>query len=355
MRDIYLAGVAAWLPPAVSAKQAAARGEYAEEDLAANGIRCVPVAGAGDAPPDMASRAAATALARAAERVPTTDVGLVLHACLYHQGRDYFWSPASYVQRSAGLSAATAVQVGQMSNGGMAAVEVAAGYLGSGRATAALVTTADRFCQPGFDRWQADYGIVYGDGAAAAVLSTAGGFARFAGMRTLTDPTLEQMHRGTVPLTDTVGAVPIDVRRAKREYVMSVGLESVLQRSTGGLAAVIDGALADAGCSRDELKLLVLPNLGHQLLAGQYLGPLGLPAEQTLMAWGAHTGHLGAGDQLAAVAHLVESRMVEPGDQVLLIGAGGGFSWSAAVLSIEAVPDWPEPTAAPGLPDDVRA
>ncbi len=350
--QIYLAGAAAWLPPAESAKQATARGDYAEEDLAANGIRCVPVAGATDTPPDMAARAAATALARAGT---PADIGLVLHASLYHQGRDHFWSAASYVQRAVEVRGATAVNVGQMSNGGMAAIELAAGCLRGGRAAAALVTTADRFCLPGFDRWRADYGIVYGDGAAAAVLSTVGGFARLTGLRTLTDATLEQLHRGTAPLTDTTGAGPVDVRRAKREYVTSVGLESVLRRSGQGAAAVVDGALAEAGYRRSELSVVVLPNLGHQLLAGQYLGPLGLSAEQTLMGWGAHTGHLGPGDQLAAVAHLVESGRVRPGDRVLLLGAGGGFSWSAATLSIESAPEWPEPTATPELPADVRA
>lgn len=343
--EVRVAAAAAWLPRATSAKSAVAAGEYTEDELTVNGIRCVPTAGADDTPPRMAALAGATALARAGD----VRADLVLHASLYHQGRDYFWSPASYVQRELALGGAFAVNVGQMSNGGLAAFELGVGHVLSGRSGNVLLTTADRFCGPGFARWSGDYGIVYGDGATALVLSARSGFARLLGLRSLTDPSLELMHRGTDPLTATVSARPVDVRAAKRSYLGVVGLESILERSAAGVRHVVDAVLADAGVGIGDLAKVVLPNLGHQVLAAQYLAPLGIAAEQTLMDWGAHTGHLGAGDQLGAVARLVETRAVAPGDRVLLLGAGGGFSWTAAVLAIDEVPEW-EHTARVDVP-----
>lgn len=344
-----MAGAAAWLPPAVSAKAAVAAGDYTQDELPVNGIVCVPVAGEDDVPPGMAALAGRAALDRAGAGV---DVGLVLHASLYHQGRDYFWPPASYVQRELALDGAFSVNVGQMSNGGLAAFELAVGQVGSGRVASALVTTADRFCGPGFARWSADYGIVYGDGATATVLSGERGFARLAALRSVTDPSLEMMHRGTAALTATVSAEPVDVRAAKRSYLGAVGLESILERSARGVRHVVDAALADSGDRIADLARVVLPNLGHQVLAVQYLAPLGLSTGQTLMDWGAHTGHLGAGDQLGGVARLVETGQVARGDRVLLLGAGGGFSWTAAVLVIDEVPEW-EHSARVELPAEV--
>ncbi len=346
--DLYLAGAAAWLPPAVSAKQAAANGGYSEDELNANGIVCAPEGS--DSPPEMAARAAETALSRSG--VVPDDVALVLHAHSYHQGQA-FWSPASYVARSAGLASAAAINVAQMSNSGMAAVELALPYLAARPGAAALVTAADRFTAPSFDRWAADLGIVYGDGAAALVLSTTGGFARVRSMRTWTDASLEQLHRGNVPFSDHPGAEPVNVRRTKVEYVTEVGLPSVIARSTAGVTSVVSGALADAGAAMDDMAVVVLPNLGRNVVTAQYLQHLEVTPERTLLDWTAYTGHLGGGDQLAAVARLVETKRVSAGEHVLLVGAGGGFSWSAAVVEVLDVPDWPEQTAMPELPAEI--
>ncbi|OLF09971.1 hypothetical protein BU204_32275 [Actinophytocola xanthii] len=347
--DLYLAGAAAWLPPAVSAKQVAANGGYSEEELTANGIVCAPEGT--DSPPEMAARAAATALSRS-PGVTSEDIALVLHAHSHHQGQA-FWSPASYVAREIGVTGAVAVNIGQMSNSGMAALELALPYLAARPGAAALVTAADRFRAPSFDRWSADLGIVYGDGAAALVVSGGGGFAKVLSMRTRTDPSLERLHRGNVPFTDHAGAEPVNVRRTKVEYVTEVGLPSIIERSTAGVMSVVSGALADAGLGMDQMAVVVLPNLGRHVLAAQYLQHLELTPERTLMDWTAHTGHLGGGDQLAAVARLVETKRVSAGQHVLLVGAGGGFSWSAAVVEVLEVPDWPEQTAMPELPADV--
>lgn len=58
-----------------------------------------------------------------------------------------------------------------MCNGGAAAIEFSASRIqGDPATTRALVTTAERFCAPTFDRWGSDFGIAYGDGATAVLL-----------------------------------------------------------------------------------------------------------------------------------------------------------------------------------------
>ncbi len=354
MHDVYLAGAAAWLPPATSPAAALAAGGYTADENLSNKIVCLPTAGPDDHPTEMAVRAGTTALARAG--VDPDGVGLVLHASLYHQGRDFFWSPVSHVQHGLGLTSAYSVNVGQMSNGGMAALSLAVAHLKAGVSPHAVVTTGDRFCEPGFFRWTADYGIVYGDGATAAVLSTAGGFAKLLAFNSLTDPALERLHRGTEPLTAAMAAGPsgavVDVRAVKKSYLIEVGVQHVLEATDAGMKKIVADTLAQAELTVEDMRWVVLPSMGHALLEAQFLKPFGILEEQTTMSFGARTGHLGAGDQIASLAHLAETGALAPGDRVLLLGSGGGFSWSAAVLQIESAPQWPEATTHVELPDE---
>ncbi|MCZ9343319.1 3-oxoacyl-ACP synthase, partial [Streptomyces sp. TRM76130] len=119
------------------------------------------------------------------------DISLVLHACTYFQGHD-LWAPASYIQQAAVGNDCLSSEVRQLSNGGMAALELGVAYLEAGRGRrAVLITTGDRFCPPGFDRWNTDPGTVCGDGGTAMVLSAEGGFARLRSLVTVSDPALE--------------------------------------------------------------------------------------------------------------------------------------------------------------------
>jgi hypothetical protein len=56
--------------------------------------------------------------------------------------------------------------------------------------------------------------------------------------------------------------------------------------------------------------------------------------------WSRTVGHLGAGDQFAGLARLIELCEVRPGDPVLLLGVGAGFTWSGAMVEILELPDW---------------
>ncbi|MEV4517227.1 ketoacyl-ACP synthase III family protein [Dactylosporangium sp. NPDC049525] len=343
-QPLYLAAAAAWLPPPMELTTLAGQGA---DEFVTNGIVSIPVAGPDDAPPVMAARAAQTALARAAALHQQDDVVLVLYANTYHQGQNSFWSPASYVQRSAGVSGAAAINVGQASNGGMAALDLAAGYLSARGSGAALITAADRFCEPGIVRWAADYGAVYGDGAAAVVVSTSGGFARIVSVHTSTDAELEQMHRGNTRFQPAPTGALVDVRLSKVQFITDFGLDNLLHRLSTGMRSVVDAALTRAGCDLADMAVVVLPNLNRKMLTDQYLEPLALDPDRTLVEWSSRVGHLGAADQLAGVAHLVESGRVARGDRVLLVGTGSGLSWSAAVLEILDVPVWAERTAEP--------
>jgi 3-oxoacyl-[acyl-carrier-protein] synthase III len=331
--DVFVAGVGSWLPPAVDVEEAVADGRYDPADHAADEYLSITVAG-DEAPPDMAVRAGQQALARSG--IPADDIAVLLHASLWYQGVD-FWPAASYVhQRVLGEGRyAPAIDIHQMSNGSMAAIELAASYLAAdpGR-RAALVTTADRLAPPGFDRWRSDLrGIVYGDGAAALVLAREG-FARLRSIVTITDSTLEGMYRGGQPFGTVSGHAgqPVDNRARRAEFAAGADTGVHGRRILSGLTEVIERPLAEAGLKLADVSRIVFPNLGATALRKAYLEPLGLDLAATAWEWGRRTGHVGAADQIIGLGNVAAHGRIVPGDAVLLVGVGAGFSWTGAVV-----------------------
>jgi 3-oxoacyl-[acyl-carrier-protein] synthase-3 len=333
--DLYIAGLARHLPATMEVATAVADGRYDAEEQAANDAS-VTVA-TGQAPPGLAAAAGGLALERSG--VPAGSVSLLLHASAWFQGVDY-WPAASYVHREVlgGNRRAPALDVAQMCNGALGAVELAASHLMAVRdRRAALVTTADRFEDPGFDRWRGDVGgIVYGDGAAALVLAREG-FARLSSVCTVVDTDLEAMYRGAEEFSAAPGRT-VDIRARRRAFM--AGTEGVADRTTAGLTESLELALEEAGVKLDEIARFVWPNVGLHTLRTRYLAPFGLEVAATAWHWGRRTGHVGAADQLTGLADLVETGTVGPGERVMLIGIGAGFSWSCAVVEVLTRPAW---------------
>jgi 3-oxoacyl-[acyl-carrier-protein] synthase III len=326
---LYIAGLGHRLPGTVDVAKAVADGRYDPTEQAANQYVSVTVSD-DQAPPEMAVEAARIALGRSG--IETGRMALLLHASVRFQGLE-FWPAAAYVHREVlgGVRHAPAVDVHQMCNGTAGAMEMAASYLlADPRREAALITTADTFAEPGFDRWRSDVsGTVYGDGAAAVVLARTG-FARLRSICTVMDTDLEAVYRGDQPFTARPDR-PVDVRTRRREFMTARG-HGIADRTAAGLVEVVERTLADAGAKLSDIARFVFPNVGLGILCDCYLAPLGLDVPATTWEWGRHTGHVGAADQLIGLARLLEEGVRGP---VMLIGIGAGFSWTCVVLEID--------------------
>lgn len=331
--NLYIAGVSSWLPEPMTLEAAEEAGLCDRRLVWRTGIQSVCVAKR-ESGPEMAALAAPAALRQAG--CDAVDVDLLLHAATYYQGHD-LWPPASYVQRTVLDNNCPAIEVRQMSNGGMAALELAASYLvADDTRSNALITTGDRFCLPGYDRWRSDPGTICGDGGTAAVVSKWGGFARLCSLVTLSDSSLEKMSRGTDPFGVAPFSVrkPIDSGGQREEFVAEMGLDFVMEHIDTGQREAVDRALTDADAKLSEIDWFVSPSLGRSRIKAHFLDPLGIDLERTTWSWGRHVGHLGAGDQIAGLHHLAATGELDGGERCLLLGVGAGFSWSAAVVDI---------------------
>ncbi|WP_158852438.1 ketoacyl-ACP synthase III family protein [Saccharothrix deserti] len=327
--DVWITGTGGVLGELLPVRQAVTDGRYAAADAAEAGMTSVSVSV--ESPPEMAVRAGRLALG-------TASPGLHLHGAARFQGID-LWSASCWIASRLlpGPLAGLSMQVNALCNSGLAALELAATTLTARQdLREALITVADWFPEPAVDRWNLDSGVLLGDGGAAAVLGRGGGQLRLLSCVSWTDPSLEGLQRGNEPFHAASPAVlkPLVLRRLAREFYAVSGRSpaSVVDAHVTGVRTVVAQALAEAGTTLDEARWAVPPFVGRTSFRFGYAQPLGLDPARTLVDLGLSTGHMGGVDHLYALDHLLRGDLLAPGDKVVLIGVGGGFTFSCAVL-----------------------
>ena len=196
--DIYVAGVASSAPP----REPIGQGRYEPGEQDEHAYESVSVASDNETVVGMAIRAGQLALTRSG--ADPAEVSLLLHAHVWYQGLD-MWSPSSYIHHAllGGNRTAQPLELNGQCAGLVAALQLAAEHLvADPDRRAAVVTTAERFAMPAFDRWHAEGAhINFGDGAAGVVLARGRGVARLVAARSAVDTTLELMYRGNNEFT----------------------------------------------------------------------------------------------------------------------------------------------------------
>lgn len=339
--DIYISSAATWLGEKEFVRDAVADGRYDAEEAVEDDFESIRVAG--DVPAvEMATAAAERALERS--DVDHAHFDLVVHASVGFQGLDH-WSPAQYIQARTVGGSASAVEIKQASNGGLAALDLTAAYLAHHDApSAALLTTADNYGLPAFDRYRSDKGLTRGDGATALVLNRSGGVARLLSTVVLSDITHEALYRGDRPWGDAYGhdGHPVDMRRRRVEYLSKgVDIWKLIESANLKQQEAIRTALKDAGIDSGDVAWWVFPNAGRGVVDWELRRrDFGIEEERTLWSWGRTVGHIGAGDQAAGVTRLLETGAARKGDRVVLAGIGAGFTFGCAVLEVLDGPTW---------------
>jgi 3-oxoacyl-[acyl-carrier-protein] synthase-3 len=304
----------------------------ASESAVPLGIEHVHVAPADMIAPDLAVKAVGKASITSSRSAANVD--LLLHAWTYDQGHS-FWSPAHYIARELGVTDGLISGVQQMCNGGAVSLDVAMTYLASGRASNALLTTADIFRGPHFDRWKSDSGIVYGDGGTALLLEhdvDARPSSHYIRKHVEVPlPHAEALHRNTSVFEHTDQATFVDVRRTKKQFMERYEgnfKHDMMSATSRAVKMLLDGAIDDPPA---QVRYAALPRLGFTITKGTYAPSLDW-CEQVDSELASHSGHLGAGDLYANIDYAIGHALIPPGKFGLFISAGGGFTISATLM-----------------------
>lgn len=342
--NVFLSALGCWLPTAYAASEAVAAGLYDATVFAESRLRGVLVAGS-ESPPEMAVRAARTALGRSPGGAAA--IGTVLHGSTFYQGPE-MWSPSAYIMRELGITGAGGTEIRNGCNSMLTGVELAAGLLSSQPDSRPdiLLTTADNFNSPLFNRWDSGpMGVIAADAASAVVISRATGFARVDAVVSRVYPEFEAMARGDEPLfppTGSAGRRIATVERAQQfnERVREIGGVSVADGIAKACSETALAAVDEAGFDVGDLRWVLVPNGDEATTRNCMMGPLGLDVSRSQWEFGCGIGHASSSDQFIALDHLLRTGQLDAGDHVLLFGGAPGWSAVAVVLTITEVPLW---------------
>jgi 3-oxoacyl-[acyl-carrier-protein] synthase III len=338
---VYISGIGAYLPRAVTSEEAIADGRYDEETYRLTGLQRTHIAD--DEPAlDMAVTAARTALARAGKDI--TDVETVVHASNENQGADGA-SRVGYVLRELGGNEIHTMEVRQGCNGMLGAIDVGVGYLtGAAGMSTALLTAAESFSTPLIDRWRGfGPGVIMGDGGASLLLSSEAGFAQILAANSGTISELEQWHRGAeslLPQQDTTYR-PIDMTQRTVDFMATgVSLPDVIERLAKFNVALCRRTLVDAGINVADVTRVIANNADERMLEQCYMQPLGLPMSRTSWDIGRGVGHVGACDQTISLDRLLLDGALGPGDHAMLLSSGPGMVNTCVIVKVLSAPAW---------------
>ncbi|MFD9460107.1 ketoacyl-ACP synthase III family protein [Streptomyces sp. NPDC060027] len=319
-----------WLPPT---KEGAPDGELSSADVERIGVTELYVASADIAPPQMAALAVGSALEGSGTE--PADIGLLVHSFSYHQGFD-MWSPAHYIAHRAGILDGLPVNVQQLCNGGAVALQLAAKWLVATPDTStALVTSADRFGPPGFNRWSSDDDAAYSDSATAVLLGRTGeghDFLHLLSLEMVTDSEWEVQLRGddafsSVPLGH---GAPVDLRRANKVFRESGAAARMVKLGVPKMHELVQRALRVAGIGREDISCVALPRLTRTMREGMFKPTISdvIGGDPRYLECG--TGCLGAGDFLANLVDIEDG--LDPGEFGMIIQGTGGYTFTCAVV-----------------------
>ncbi|MFE0818589.1 ketoacyl-ACP synthase III family protein [Streptomyces sp. NPDC058794] len=338
---MYISSVGTYLPRHVTAEEAIAEGLYDQELYDTVGWRGTHVAD-GLSAPDMAVRAARTALDRLGE--DGEPVASFLHSGAFYQGPAEISVPG-YIMRELGLDAIPSLDVRQGCNGMLVSLETAIGQLtGAAQYGNALITAAENHSTPLVDRWRGFApGIVMGDGAAAVTLSTDGGFAEVLAVNSSTLPLLEGWHRGNDDLLPPQEAKfePLSLARTVAEFTESVlPMTDAIERISGFSLDLVQRSLVDAGLNASDVAALISVNADGRALEQWFLEPLGIRPKATSWETGRTIGHVGGCDQFISLERMLAAGTLVPGDHAVLHAAAPGWSGTTVAIRITDRPSW---------------
>jgi 3-oxoacyl-[acyl-carrier-protein] synthase-3 len=230
------------------------------------------------------------------------------------------------MQALLGATNAAAFDISAACSGFIYALSVAEGHIAAGRGEIALVVSTEKMS--GIVDWtDRKTCVLFGDGAGAAVVRKASNGRGLLSSYIRSDGTLaELLWRPAGGLT-----IPFDIAvlEQKTHLVKMAGRE-VFKAAVRSMAEAADQALLRAGLTSDDITLLV-PHQANMRIIEATARYANIPMSKVYVNVHRY-GNMSSATVPIALDEAIEEGRLKPGDNVLMVAFGAGFTWGSAVL-----------------------
>jgi 3-oxoacyl-[acyl-carrier-protein] synthase-3 len=286
------------------------------------GIRERRIADADVGAADMGAAAARIAMCRAGVQPGEVDLIVVATATPDR----LLPATACDIQALLGATNAAAFDVSAACSGFIYALSVAEGQIAAGRAEIALVISTEKMT--GIVDWtDRSTFVLFGDGAGVAVVRRSTNGRGLISSFLRSDGTLAEL------LWRPAGGlkIPFDlaVIEDKSHYVKMAGGE-VFKAAVRSMAEAADQALLRAGLTGEDIDLFI-PHQANMRIIEATARYASVPMEKVFVNVDRY-GNMSSATIPVALDEAIESGRLKPGDLVLMVAFGAGFTWASAVI-----------------------
>ena len=337
--DVYILSCGSYLSETLTpAYDGVKIGDYSLDDYTKMGYKSISIVSDECTVESMAVHVATKIMHNA--NVNGKELAALTFNAVHRHGHPQLWCPASYLQHELNAEGALPFSIYQGCNGQLQSISMLSYILQCSDKPYALSVASDKFSSGGINRWNGDYGIVYGDAASALILSRKSGILKILDMYTVSDASLESMHRFDSPFMANdinLHDKQYNIKATKKEFIKNFGKSKITDATKKSMAKLWSKIFSNNGITPEDVKYFVVPNLAEDILNDNYFSIYPNMKKKSLWFYGSTVGHLGASDVCVSLDYLCKNAMLNTGDKVLCIGAGAGFSWSFMLLEKTAM------------------
>ncbi len=286
------------------------------------GIRERRIAGSGETTSTLCTVAARQALARAA--LPADAVDLVI--CATTTPDQLLPNTASIVQQRLGAARAGAFDVNAACTGFLCALSVATQFIRTGTLERVLVVAGETLSR--FTNWDDRATcILFGDGAGAVLLEAtdqeSGVLSSVLGSRGDVDRLL------AIPAGGSARPATLDTVAQGEHFITMRGCD-IFRLAVRAMTRAAADALEKAAVSGQDVRAVIAHQANLRILRSTQEA-LGVPWEKFVVNVDRY-GNTGAASVPIALSEFLNAETLQPGDNLVLAGFGGGLTWASSVV-----------------------